>query len=92
LERYGIRFQIEFLFRDAKQFLGLAYCQSTHETKIENHVNLALSTVSVAKAAYWLPIPKDQMGRVGAHVFAQQALKNEPPQQEINNVANDGSQ
>jgi hypothetical protein len=62
LERYGIRFQIEFLFRDAKQFLGLAHCQSTHETKIENHINLALSTVSVAKAAHRLPIPKDQKG------------------------------
>ena len=30
IERYYQgRFQIEFLFRDAKQFTGLAHCQST---------------------------------------------------------------
>ena len=62
LERYGLRFQIEFIFRDAKQFLGLAHCQSTNKAKIENHINLALSTVSVAKAAHYLPLPKEERG------------------------------
>lgn len=62
LERYGIRFQIEFLFRDAKQFLGLAHCQSTDQTKIENHVNLALTALSVAKVTHWLPVPKEERG------------------------------
>ncbi len=62
LERYGLRFQIEFIFRDAKQFLGLAHCQSTDKTKLENHCNLSLCTVSVAKVAHWLPLPKDQRG------------------------------
>jgi hypothetical protein len=62
LQRYSLRFQIEFLFRDAKQFTGLTHCQSTNPTKIENHVNLALGAVSVAKAAHWLPQEKEQRG------------------------------
>lgn len=62
LERYGLRFQIEFVFRDAKQFLGLAHCQSTDKAKIENHLNLALSAVSVAKATHYLPLPKEERG------------------------------
>lgn len=48
------RFQIEFLFRDAKQFTGLAHCQSTNQTKIENHINLSLTSVSVANLAHHL--------------------------------------
>lgn len=48
------RFQIEFLFRDAKQFTGLAHCQSTSQVKIENHLNLSLTAVSVAKLAHHL--------------------------------------
>ena len=62
LERYGIRFQIEFLFRDAKQFLGITHGQSTDQTKMENHVNLALTALSVAKVTHWLPIPKEERG------------------------------
>lgn len=62
LERYALRFQIEFIFRDAKQFTGLAHCQSTDKTKLENHFNLALGAVSVAKAAHWLPLEAEQRG------------------------------
>lgn len=62
LERYALRFQIEFIFRDAKQFLGLNHCQSTDKTKLENHFNLTLGAVSVAKAAHWLPIEKEHRG------------------------------
>ena len=46
-------------FVDAKQHLGLAHCQSTDKTKFENHINLTLSTVSVAKAAHWTPIEEE---------------------------------
>lgn len=53
LDCYQCRFQIEFLFRDAKQFTGLMHCQSTNETKLINHINLSLTTVSVAKVAHW---------------------------------------
>jgi Transposase DDE domain len=54
LEAYHLRFQIEFLFRDAKQFAGLTHCQSTDKTKLENHVNLSLTAVSTARAVHWL--------------------------------------
>ncbi len=62
LELYGLRFQIEFLFRDAKQFTGLTHCQSTDRTKLENHVNFALGSVSVAKMAHWLPLERENRG------------------------------
>ena len=62
LQAYALRFQIEFIFRDAKQFAGLTHCQSTNKTKLENHFNLALGAVSVAKTAHWLPIDKEQRG------------------------------
>lgn len=53
LKYYQCRFQIEFLFRDAKQFTGLMHCQSTDHTKLLNHINLSLTTVSVAKVTHW---------------------------------------
>lgn len=62
LDRYHGRYWIEFNFRDAKQFTGLADCQSTDAAKIENHVNLSLTAVSVAKAAHWLPLQKEERG------------------------------
>jgi hypothetical protein len=55
----------------AKQFAGLTQCQSTNQAKIENHVNLALSAVSMAKAAHWLPLDKEQRGP-----FSMTELKN----------------
>jgi len=62
LEQYRCRFQIEFLYRDAKQFTGMTQCQSTDQVKIENHINLALTTVSAARVVHWLPIPKEERG------------------------------
>jgi Transposase DDE domain len=53
IKHYQCRYQIEFLFRDAKQFAGLMHCQSTDETKLVNHLNVSLTTVSVAKATHW---------------------------------------
>ena len=43
------RFQIEFLFRDAKQFTGLSDCQARSATKLRFHFNASLSAVSFAK-------------------------------------------
>lgn len=62
LERYHGRYWIEFLFRDSKQFAGLAHCQSTDAAKLEDHVNLSLTAVSAAKAAHWLPLPAEERG------------------------------
>jgi hypothetical protein len=46
---YKARFQLEFLFRDAKQFTGLADCQARDEKALHFHFNAALSTVNLAK-------------------------------------------
>ena len=51
---YKSRYQIEFLFRDAKQFSGLTHCQARNENKMHFHFNASLTTVSIAKATYFL--------------------------------------
>jgi hypothetical protein len=57
---YKHRFQIEFLFRDAKNYTGLEHCQARSTNKINFHVNASLTTVSLAKALHYLPIPKHE--------------------------------
>ncbi len=51
---YKARFQIEFLFRDAKQHTGLTHSQARSENKLHFHFNMALTTVGLAKAAHYL--------------------------------------
>jgi len=46
---YKARFQIEFLFRDAKQHTGLRDCQSTKKEAIHNHVNASLTALNIMK-------------------------------------------
>ena len=59
MKYYRLRFQIEFLIRDAKQHCGLEECQARSENKLYFHFNMALSAVSGAKAAVWLSLPKE---------------------------------
>jgi hypothetical protein len=47
---YRARFQIEFIFRDAKQFTGLVDCQARDCQALHFHFNAALSTLNVARA------------------------------------------
>ena len=47
--RLRLRFQIEFLFRDAKQFTGLEDCQARDLTKLEFHFNACLTALNLAK-------------------------------------------
>lgn len=54
---YQLRFQIEFLIRDAKQYTGLEECQARSETKLYNHFNLSLMTVSLMKYTCWATLP-----------------------------------
>ena len=46
---YTARFQIEFLFRDAKQYGGLSQCQSTKKQRLNFHHNASLSTINFVK-------------------------------------------
>jgi hypothetical protein len=57
---YKARFQMEFIFRDGKQYTGLANCQARSVEKIHNHVNYAMTAVNVAKAIIRKDIKKDQ--------------------------------
>ena len=59
---YGLRFQVEFLIRDAKQYAGLEDCQARSQQKLHSHFNIAMTVVSVAKAAYHLSVPVVQRG------------------------------
>jgi hypothetical protein len=56
---YKSRFQIEFLFRDAKQHAGLEDCQSREHAALQYHFNMSLTSVSVAKAVHNLAIEKE---------------------------------
>ena len=46
---YRSRFQIEFLYRDAKQFAGLTTCQARSKGKLDFHFNAALTAINLAK-------------------------------------------
>lgn len=48
-EYYKSRFQIEFIFRDAKQYTGLCDCQSTKKESLDFHFNASLTTLNLAK-------------------------------------------
>lgn len=50
---YHLRFQIEILFRDAKQFTGLTQCQARSADKLDYHFNASLSGINVARLVVW---------------------------------------
>ena len=53
-------FQIEFLYRDAKQHTGLTDCHARSENELNFQFNLALSAINVAKVGHRLPLPKEK--------------------------------
>ena len=67
---YRARFQIEFLFRDAKQFAGLTDCQARSEAKLHYHFNASLTAVSLAKLE-----AQQQAGGVLNQPFSMASLK-----------------
>lgn len=62
LRIYKTRFQIEFLYRDGKQFTGLDDCQARSKNKLHFHFNASLTAVNLAKAEHHLSVPKDERG------------------------------
>ena len=50
VEFYVARFQIEFPFRDSKQFTGLADCQARAEAALDFHFNISLAPLNLARA------------------------------------------
>jgi Transposase DDE domain len=51
LADYRARFQIEFIFRDARQYTGLVDSQSRNIDALDAHVNASLTALNLAKAA-----------------------------------------
>jgi len=49
IDYYSLRFQIEFNFRDAKQYWGLEDFMNTKETPLTNALNLSLFLVNVSQ-------------------------------------------
>lgn len=62
IQCYRSRFQQEFIFRDAKQFVGLDEGQARDWLKIDFHVNAAMTVVNLAKAAHHLSVPAAERG------------------------------
>lgn len=52
LKYYQARYQMEFNFRDAKQFMGLQSCQARCTERLHFHFNATLTAVNVAKSIY----------------------------------------
>jgi len=46
---YRLRYQIEFIIRDAKQLAGLSQCQARDEIKLDFHLNMSLAAINVAR-------------------------------------------
>lgn len=61
IDYYTLRFQIEFNFRDAKQFWGLEDFMNVKETPVTNAANLAFFMVNLAQILRqrWHPIQPD---------------------------------
>jgi hypothetical protein len=70
VDYYVARFQIEFLFRDSKQFTGLADCQSRAEKVLDFHFNAALATLNLARAE-----DLQQQTEPSPHVFSMASWK-----------------
>lgn len=49
-EIYRTRFQLEFVFRDAKQFTGLTHCQARNSKALSFAFNASLTSVNIARA------------------------------------------
>ena len=62
LTLYKNRFQIEFLYRDAKQFTGLDHCEARSANKLDFHFNASLTSLNLVKMAHWMTVPKNERG------------------------------
>lgn len=76
LAYYQLRFQIEFLFRDAKQFTGLNHCQARSEQKLDFHFNLSLAAVNVAQVQRKLNPSIKSMNDLTRRAFNQKLVEN----------------
>lgn len=67
---YKARFQVEFIFRDAKQFTGLTDCQARDAQKLDFHFNASLTALNLAKYEQFL-----QRDSMQSFVFSMASYK-----------------
>ncbi len=48
---YRLRYQLEFIIRDAKQHLGLSQCQARDQAKLDFHLNASVAGVNLGRLA-----------------------------------------
>lgn len=68
IDYYRTRFQIEFCFRDAKQFTGLNHCQARDLRKLDFAFNASLASVNVAKVVRAEYYPTLSIGLLKAYL------------------------
>jgi hypothetical protein len=66
--------QTEFIFRNARQFTGLADCQARTPEALDSHVNASLMALTRAKAALLSTQAKDEPLSFSIPSFKRQAL------------------
>ena len=60
LKYYRARYQMEYIFRDAKQHMGLQQCQARSKNKLHFHFNATLTSVSIAKCILRYGVPTNK--------------------------------
>ena len=75
IEFYRTRFQIEFCFRDAKQFTGLNHCQARDLAKLDFAFNASLASVNIAKVMRREYYPGLSIGLLKAYLSNLYMLK-----------------
>lgn len=72
---YSARFQVEFVFRDAKQFAGLTTCQLRSTAGLKNHWNASFFALSLGRAEVLLEASGLQGRPATSLVFSYENLK-----------------
>jgi hypothetical protein len=67
---YKARFQIEFLFRDAKQFAGFSDCQARDKKALHFHFNVSVAIVNLARI-----MPQENHRAEEKFVFSMASIK-----------------
>ena len=86
---YRLRFQIEFTFRDAKQYWGLEDFMNIKQTQVENAANLSMFMVNFSRMIASqvqdtdLPSMLDLKARFQASFYLEQMLKIDPEIQRV---------
>jgi hypothetical protein len=67
---YKARFQIEFIFRDAKQFAGFSHCQARNKEALHFHFNASVTAVNLARIT-----AQQEQKTDGPFVFSMASIK-----------------